>query len=79
MKKEKKEVSIDPDKWYWLNEAVVAGLFKSSGIKSYVTIRAFANSKALKVAKWGKGTATRYHVKGKNIIEFLAKKEDGNI
>lgn len=75
---EEGEKKIEPEKWYWLYEAFREGYFEPTGIRSFVTIRAFADKGMLKVTSWGSGMSTRRRVRGKNIIEFLAKYEAGD-
>ena len=71
---------IDAKKWYTLVEIVEAGLFP--WCKDIKTVRAWilkdrASRNKLKAVIVGKGRATKYHIKGANIISFIANVEDG--
>ncbi len=71
---------IDPNKWYSLTEIVQLGIFPwvktIKGARKWVNMDKAGRNK-LKSTIVGDGNLKRYHMKGRNIIEFLACVEDG--
>lgn len=79
----KKETRIDPDRWYTLTDLVAENLFPWCGedIRRYRGM-VQADQKGdnhLKAVVIGKGFSTRYQIKGKNIIQFIAQFEEGKV
>ena len=75
----KKQITIDPKKWYSLLEIheteYLKGVVPSD---DYRMLRVYVERKMLKATIFGEGRAKRYHVKGENLIEFAAKWEAGD-
>lgn len=74
------KLKIEPEKWYTLTDLVKLGMFswKTKDIRMYRDV-VNADKKSrnfLKAIVVGKGVATRYTIKGENIIKFLAQVED---
>ncbi len=67
---------IDPKKWYWLYEIHREGLVPF--IKSFATLKKWAERGYLKATIYGTDRGRRYTVKGENLIKFLAKFEAGD-
>jgi hypothetical protein len=71
---------IDPERWYGIMEIVDEGLFPwcktVKSVRKWIQIDRAGKNK-LKATIVGEGTNTRYHIKGSNIIVFLANMEDG--
>ena len=77
-----KDKKIEPEKWYTLQEIVNQKLFY--WCRSFVTYQKYIikdknTDNFLKATITNKGRQTRYHIKGKNIIEYLENVENGNI
>lgn len=70
------EKKIVPDHWYSMQEIHKQKLFPA--IKSVYLWRVMADSKRLKATVYGTSVGKRYLVKGKNLIEFIAKFEAGD-
>lgn len=71
---------VDPKKYYNLTEL----LEYTPWIKSLPTLAKWVDAdmdadNILKAVKVGEGSGTRYHIKGENIINFLAKVDDGSL
>lgn len=70
-------------KWYTLSDLVEHNLFAwcNGDIRRYrnVVLADKKGSNHLKTMMIGKGKGTRYQIKGKNIINFLAQVEDGKV
>lgn len=76
-----KERLLDPEKWYSLTQIVKLGLF--SWCTDLRTVRGWIErdrktKNVLKAVIVGRGRATKYHIKGANIINFIAHVEDGS-
>lgn len=79
-KKITKAAAIDPNGWYSLNDIVRGCLFPWA--KSFQSVRNIVaedrrNKDILKADITGTGRATKYHIKGKNILQFISKFEAG--
>lgn len=81
MQKNKKNSVIDPSRWYTIKNLRDEGLIpwrKSlPGIRQLV-LADKGSKDILKTAIQGRGQNTRYHIKGDNLIRFLAAVEDGS-
>lgn len=71
-----KQKKIDPDKWYWLYEVHREGIIPF--IKSFQTLKKWAEKGYLRTTIYGTAHGKRYALKGKNIIKFIAKWEAGD-
>lgn len=77
-----KQKEINPEQWYTLKDLqeqkLVAHIRKSlHGISKMVQADKM-NRNLLKAAIIGRGTNTRYKIKGRNLIQFLVNWEDGS-
>ncbi len=74
---------IDPKKWYSLSDLVEGNLFPwcNGDIRRYrhLVNADKRNKDHLKTMIIGDGKGKRYQMKGQNIINFLAKVENGTI
>jgi hypothetical protein len=72
---------IEPAKWYNLGELVSHRAFPWA--TTYWSVNKLVknprNAKLLKVLVKGKGTNTKYHFKGSNIIKFNNQVESGKV
>jgi len=73
----KKRIKIEGDGWYSLVEAFEI-VSSELPIKDFRTLRAYVDRKMIKATTFGTGKAKRYHLRGKHIIEFIAKFEAGD-
>lgn len=69
------EKFIDENHWYSMQEIHKQRL--APFIRSVYLLRTMADKKYLKATVYGTNVGKRYLVKGKNLIEFIAKWEDG--
>jgi len=72
---------IDPKRTYSLIDIANEELLPWG--KNIATVRKWiekdrASKNKLKAVIVGKGRATKYHIKGKNLIDFIANVEDGS-
>lgn len=68
---------IEKEKWYTLNEIVKNGLIPFSS--NYKTIKGYVDRKYIKANTIaGTGNGKRYFIKGKDLIDFLEKWENGH-
>lgn len=75
----KKSEQIDPNKQYSLLEIHKSEFLKGITASSdYRMLRVYVKHKMLKAVSYGEGRQKRYYVKGKNLIEFIAKWEAGD-
>lgn len=79
MAKSKKR--IDPDKWYGLLDIVELAMFPWA--KTVKSVRGWVQRDkdgrdVLKATIVGSGRQTRYLIKGKNLIQFIASIEAGD-
>lgn len=76
-----KTVKIEKENWYNLLDIVDLGLFP--WCKDIKTIRNWIHrdklgKDKLKTMIVGQGKKARYHIQGKNLIEFIKSVEEGN-
>ena len=67
---------IDPNKWYWLHEVHSSGFIPF--VKTYSSLRRMVDRGMLKANVYTAVKNKKFSVKGKSIIEFLAKWESGD-
>lgn len=67
---------IDPNKYYWLYE--IHRLKLVPQIKSFATLKKWAERGVLRATIYGTAKGKRYVVKGQSLITFLAKWEAGD-
>jgi hypothetical protein len=67
---------IEPKKWYWLFEIHREGYVPA--IKSFATLKKWAERGLLKATIYGTANGKRYLVRGNNLIKFIAQFEAGD-
>lgn len=81
MKKTKSQL-INPDEWYTMQDIFRAGMFPWApslwAVRNLVAMDR-RNKNILKANITGTGRATKYHFKGKNIIELITQFEAGKV
>lgn len=75
-----KRAKIDPERWYGLLDIVTEGLFPWA--RNVKTVRKWVmldkkGKNILKAKIVGEEKQLRYHIKGKNIVAFVANMENG--
>lgn len=72
--------TINPDAWYNLSQVATHKMFPwchSFVAVRYAVNRDLAGANILKTVVTGEGRATKYHIKGENIIKFIEAWEAG--
>jgi hypothetical protein len=72
----------DPNEIYTITEVQKNGFLYWIDSSPTVTKWVDADMKGqniLKAVRYGRGTATRYYIKGENIIKYIASFEDGSL
>lgn len=74
-----KAPQIEPEKQYSLLEIHNLGFLKGvTASDDYRMLRVYVKHKMLKAVSYGEGRQKRYWVKGKDLIQFIAKWESGD-
>jgi len=77
----KTTAKINPKQWYslviWVNDKLFPWCNNIATYRAWIQ-RDRASRNKLKAVINGKGVATKYHIKGENIIKFIAAVEDGS-